>query len=281
MASTKKFWIFSDGFCFFFFFTQILYNLIPIIFFFQLKYGVLKIERLSYVGILCLYGTAFIYFWTSLYHRKDGDDIDPLDFCNLAGAYLGYVYLVLYFYYIYYKNNKKKQAIIFILIISVISAGCFLLIKNTITEDDNHWKTIFDWIGVFFNTFENLPLGFNIIYLIKNKISEKFTLFGAFFGLINEMVWLSWAINAIFVNNDNLYHSFIANIFGICIQITQFILFFNFKIYEENDNENQNKEIYSNLVETHGRENENNIFSNSEAGNSGENKEPDYLQDLM
>ena len=282
MESSKKFWIFFDAFCFFGFITTILYNLIPIAFFFQFKSGVLKKERLSYVGILCLYGNCFIYFWISLYHRKDGDDIDPLDFCNLSGAYLGYVYLIIYIYYIYLKDNKVKLGIILILALSMISVGVFLSIKSTINEDNNGWKKAFNWIGVFFNIFENLPLGFDIIYLIKNKISEKFTLFSAFFGLLNEIVWLSWALYGRIKNKDDLYHSIIANIFGIFIQITVFFLFFKFRVNEENDeNIIDNQQISAKLVDNHIKENEDNLISNNEANTTEETKEPEYLQDLM
>ena len=164
----------------------------------------------------------------------------------------------------------------------MISVGVFLSIKSTINENDNHWKKAFDWIGVFFNIFENLPLGFDIIYLIKNKISEKFTLFSAFFGLLNEIVWLSWALYGAIKNKDDLYHSIIANIFGIFIQITVFFLFFKFRVNEENDgNIIDNQEISDNLVNYNIKENKDNLISNKEANNSEETKEPEYLQDLM
>ena len=229
MSSSKKFWIFSDAFCFFGFLTKILYNLIPIVFIIQLKHGVLKKQRLSYIGILCLYSTAFLYFWVSIYRRNEGDEVDPLDFCNMAGAYLGFVYLIIYIYFIYFKSSKLL-GIFLMFILSLVSVSVFFLIKYTVdNKEDNVWVKIYNWVGVVFNVFENLPLGFNIIYLIKNKISEKYTLFGAFFGLINESVWLSWAINGIFINGDILIHSFVANILGITIQFTQFFIFFKFR----------------------------------------------------
>lgn len=283
MASSKKFWIFSDAFCFFGFFTQIFYNLIPIIFLVQLNYGVLKKERLSYIGILCLYSTGFLYFWVSIYRRKEGDEIDPLDFCNLAGAYLGYVYLIIYFYNIYFRENKLL-GLLRMLILTVVSGGLFLLIRYTVDSDnDNVWVKIFNWLGVIVNMFENLPLGFNIIYLIKNQISEKYTLFSAFFGFINECVWLSWAINGKFVNGDDLVHSIVANIFGIGLQISLFFIFFKFrKNEEEGSDSNTNPLNTDKLLKNSVAEND--IIKNTtdnDLDTREESKEPDYIQDLL
>ena len=279
MASSKKFWIFSDAYCFFGFFTQVLYNLVPTAFIFQLKNGVLKKERLSFVGILCLYGTAFIYFFQSFKRRKEGDDIDPLDFCNIIGAYLGFIYLLLYIYYLYYKTNKKFGIFIMIALFFV-SLCVFLCINLTVNSEDNAWKVMFDWVGVFFNIFENLPLGFSIIYLIKNKISEKFTLFGAFFGLINECTWLAWALNAKLVNHNDLLHSIIANSIGICIHLTQFFIFCYFK------KNKANKENINNKIDS--INNDDKIINTENAKNSNESEvfreeytEPDYIKDFL
>ena len=284
MASTKKFWIFSDVYSFFGFFTQILYNLIPIAFLFQLRHGVLNKERLSYVGILCLYSNAFLYFWVSIYRRNEVDDIDPLDFCNLVGAYLGYVYLIVYFYFLYFKVNKL-HGIILICILTFVSGGIFLLIKYTVNSDkDNNWVKIFNWFGVVFNLFENLPLGFDIIYLIKNKISEKYTLFGAFFGFINECTWLSWAIIGQFINGNNLVHCIVANILGICLQSTLFFIFFRFRKNEEEEGSNNNinySNFESSLNDLEGENNKNANIIDHDSDAREESKEPDYIQDLL
>lgn len=277
MASSKKFWIFSDAFCFFGFFTQILYNLVPTAFIFQLKNGVLVKERLSFVGILCLYGTAFIYFFQSLKRKKEGDDIDPLDFCNLIGAYLGFIYLFLYIYYLYFKTNKKL-GIILILGLTLISLGVFLWIYFTVDSEDNAWKVMFDWAGVVFNIFENLPLGFSIIYLIKNKVSEKFTLFGAFFGLINESTWLAWALNATIINHNNLYHSIVANSLGICIHLTQFFIYCFFKKNDTKVDSINNSNDKNINTESENNENDNSMSSEDF---KTESTDPEYIKDLL
>ena len=103
------FWVFTDAYCFVGFITQLLYILTPIAFVIQLKNGVLRYERVSIFGLLSLYCTAFIYFWTSIYKIKEGADIDPLDFCNLVGFYLGLVYLLIYIYILSILLIIKKK----------------------------------------------------------------------------------------------------------------------------------------------------------------------------
>jgi hypothetical protein len=234
----KKFWIFSDPYCFVGFFSQIFYILTPIVFIIQLKSGVLHQERVSIFSLLSLYCNGVIYFATSVYKRESGKNIDPLDFCNLGTFYLGLIYLLLYIYFIYF----------------------------------NIWDKIFSWIGVFFNVTEYFPLGFNIIYFIKNKISEKYTLLGAFFGLFNCVAWLCWAINGIVVNNDNLYHSIVANSLGICLQITQFTLFFLFR---------RNNSKYNPIIEEK-IENSSDGDIDIDIGNSEEDsKDPEYMDNYI
>ena len=237
----KKFWIFTDSYCLVCFFTQILYVLTPIAFIIQLKSGVLNQECVSIFSLLSLYCNGLIYFATSIYKRIPGKDIDPLDFCNLGAFYFGLIYLLLYIYFIYLKTNKIK-GILFMIILTASTIIVWVIIHFTVKKD-NIWDKIFRWIGAFFNVAEYLPLGFSLIYLIKHKISEKYTLLGAFFGLLNCIAWLCWAINGIVVNKDNLYHSIVANSMGICLQITQFILFFLFRKNNSKDNFNIDEKI--------------------------------------
>ena len=129
---------------------------------------------------------------------------------------------------------------------------------------------VINYVGTFFNIFEYLPMGFNLKFLIKNKISEKYTLFGAFFGLINTIIWLLWAINT----GDKL-HSLIANIFGVILCLIQFLIFFIFrkdekqskdytKINENSDNiNNSTPEIKDNNLQNNNNNIDNNNFNNN------------------
>lgn len=220
------FWIFWDAYCCVGFFTQIIFVLTPIVFVIQLKNNVLKRERVSIFGLLGIYCNAFIYFLTSLYKVPEGGDINPLDFCNLVGAYVGFVYLMIYIYYVYFKYNKQIAAI-FVGTIVVVSIIVWLIVKYTV-ESGNIADQIFNWLGVIFNVCEYFPMGFSIIFLFRYRISEKYTLFGAFFGLINTVAWLTWAIHGQATGAD-LVHSIAANSIGILLQLTQFVLFFMFR----------------------------------------------------
>ena len=235
------FWVFTDAYCFVGFITQLLYILTPIAFVIQLKNGVLRYERVSIFGLLSLYCTAFIYFWTSIYKIKEGADIDPLDFCNLVGFYLGLVYLLIYIYFIYLKDNKKK-GILYMSILIVASLIVWIIIKFTVKKD-NVGDRIFSWLGVIFNVAEYFPLGFSIIYLIKKKISEKYTLFGAFFGFLNCLAWLLWSSYSVVEHHANVEHSIVANCLGICLQICQVVLFLVFRKDDLEDIEIEKKEI--------------------------------------
>ena len=239
------FWIFYDEYCFVGFIAQILYVLTPIIFIIQLKNRVLHEERVSIFCLLSMYSNAFIYFWTSAYKVEKGADINPMDFCNLAGFYLGFVYLMIYLYFVYFKVNKLK-AIILMGIIIVVSVAVWLIIKYTV-EKDNISDKIFNWIGVVFNVLEYFPIGFDIIYIIKNKISEKFTLFGAFFGLLNACTWLAWAIKS-YRDGANLMHSIVANCLGICLTLGQFVIFFVFRKDEVEDVINSEEKTTTDIV---------------------------------
>ena len=87
---------------------------------------------------------------------------------------------------------------------------------------------IYEYVGVIFNIFEYLPLGFNFLYLIKNKISEKYTLFSSIPGILNTLIWLAWAADKVAKNEEKI-HSLIANIIGFLLCLTQIIIFFLFK----------------------------------------------------
>ena len=228
----------------------------------QLKAGVIHHERVSIFGLLSLYSNAFIYFFTSL-NKRVTSEIDPLDYSNLLGAYAGLMYLLFYIYFVHFKKDKKR-GIIFTVILVVVSVIVEIIILFTVKEKDSVGDKIFSWLGVIFNVTEYFPLGFSIIYLIKHKISEKFTIFGAFFGLLNCIAWLAWAIHAVY-EGSNLWHSIVANCLGICLEITQFILIFLFRRKDEDDNIADS----TNVVEEAGK----NMLDIKE-----ENKDPEYMQ---
>lgn len=219
------------------FLSAIAYTLVPGIFIYQLRHKVLIKERLSIIAILSLYLNGLIYFIRSIVYNEK-EELDVRDFCNLIGAQLGLVYLFFYLKNIYYET-KIKIFIVSSLIIILLSIG-IILIENFIGQNELLMKIV-EYVGVLFNILEYLPMGFDLIFLIKNKISEKFTLFGAFFGLINTIIWLIWAIYNL-TNNKKKIHSLIANIFGLLLCILQISIFFIFRKEEEIEEEQNNDE---------------------------------------
>ena len=231
--------VLHDIFGIFCFSTQLIYDMIPLFFICNLKSIDLQLEekqeKMSIISIICIYFNALIYFVLCAVIKNE---IEVMDFCNLQGTYLGIIYIILYYKYLYYDDNKLKFCLISLLVIllTVIVAVLEYLLK----EKDYFLNTI-NWIGVIFNIGEYLPIGFSLIYLIKNKISEKYTLYGALVGIINTALWLIWAIIKTFTSleigedDEPKYHTFIANIIGFLLCLSQIILFY--KNQKEIDNE--------------------------------------------
>ena len=202
-----------DSICFF---SAIIYTLVPAIFLYILQLKLFNEDSLSILGILFMYSNAFIYFVLSACNSKE---IQVMDFCNLAGAYLSLIYLFLYLKHLFYKTEKQK---IFIFMSIIILTSVLVFLVEYFTKKEKSIKLI-EWIGVIFNILEYLPIGFNLLYLIKNRVSNKFTLFSGFMGFINALIWLVWAITRLIKDNDKI-HSLIANIFGILLSLLQIFI---------------------------------------------------------
>ena len=275
--------VFNDGFGMFCFSSQLIYNMIPLVFCRKLKPGVLKDKKLSIISILCLYINALIYFVLCAFNPIN--IIEVMDFCNLQGAFLGIVYIILYYKYLYYQDNKIKfYIIVFCLVISsaiIIVAEYFLIfykyyIRNLIEID--HFIEIINWIGVIFNIGEYLPIGFDFFFLIKNKISEKNTLLGAYVGIINTILWLIWSIIKTFTttkdkqNNGKKYHSFVANIFGLFLCLSQLGLYYKYKKDDIKKNDDYNIKASEEKIIENDSSTENNHETFKENEYSGEKK---------
>jgi NADH:ubiquinone oxidoreductase subunit 2 (subunit N) len=144
----------------------------------------------------------------------------------------------------YYQDNKLKfYIIVCLLIISSVIVG----VIEYLLRNEEIFVGIINWIGVIFNIGEYLPIGFDYFYLVKNKISEKYTLLGAYVGIINTILWLIWSIIRTFTNiedqqnngknNEKKYHSFVANIFGLLLCLSQLALYYIYKKDDEKDND--------------------------------------------
>ena len=116
-------------------------------------------------------------------------------------------------------------------------------------------------------------MGFSLIYIIKNKISEKFTLFGAFFGLLNCVVWLCWSSYNVSVNGEPLEYSIVANCLGICLVICQFVFIFIFR-KKDNDEDDVTIDEKTKDLNPAGI-----AINNSE--NEIKDNDPDYMKDYI
>ena len=204
------------------FFSAIIYTLVPAIFLYILQLKLFNEESLSILGILFMYCNAFLYFVQS---ACNSNKIEVMDFCNLAGAYLSLIYLFLYLKHLFYKTEKQK---FFIFMTIIILASTLAFCIEYFTRDDNNAFKIIEWVGVLFNILEYLPIGFNLFYLLKNKISNTFILLSGVMGFINSLVWLIWAI-ARFIKEKEKIHSLIANIFGILLSLLQIFIYYIFR----------------------------------------------------
>jgi hypothetical protein len=267
--------VFNDVFGIFGFCSQLIYDIIPWIFWCQLKSGVLKDKKLSIISIFCLYINAFIYFIFCVVNPKN--EIEVMDFCNLQGTYLGIVYIILYYKHMYYQDNKLKfYIIVCLLIISSVIVG----VIEYLLRNEEIFVGIINWIGVIFNIGEYLPIGFDYFYLVKNKISEKYTLLGAYVGIINTILWLIWSIIRTFTNiedqqnngknNEKKYHSFVANIFGLLLCLSQLALYYIYKKDDEKDNDIERP--LDEKGSDNSSDNRNNLITFNESENSEEKK---------
>ena len=261
--------VFNDFFGIFGFCSQLIYDIIPWVFWCQLKSGVLKDKKLSILSIICLYINALIYFIFCLCNQKN--DIEVMDFCNLQGTYLGIVYIILYYKYLYYQENKLT---FFIIVFSLIISSVIVGVVEYLLRKEETFLVIIKWIGVLFNIGEYFPIGFDFFYLVKNKVSEKYTLLGAYVGIINTILWLIWSINKTFIKNDNnnegKLHSFIANIFGLLLCLSQLALYYIYKKDDEKNNDIENPLNEKGIDDN--SSNENNLITLSESEHSEEKK---------
>ena len=203
-----------------------IYTLVPIAFFYQYYSGMIKPERVSILGILFLYFNGLTYFIATIKTGvKPNKQIHFRDFSNLSGAILGFGYCLYYCFIMYYKNHRNK--FLFCILLIILSLAAMILLGIVIPNIE-----IFEYIGAFFNAFEYLPLGFDLFYLIKHKKYERYLLFSAIPGIFNTVIWLVWAAMTL-SGDEKKIHSFIANILGFLLCVTQFIIYFLFKKNED------------------------------------------------
>lgn len=212
------------------FVSNIFYVLTPILFNMLVDQNSFEIESISIMSVFSMYVNAFIYFFLGLFGESNGNSFVLRDYCNLIGTFLGLVYLSIYFYE-RYKDEDIKKIILYYLLIVIISVIIIIFEYIFIIKMNSQvFNFLFKWIGVFPNVLEYFPIGFNIIYLFKNKKSKTFLIVGGTFGLINTIVWFIWAIyHTITHKDDPQYHSIFANTLSISMNVLQYVIFFKYR----------------------------------------------------
>ena len=222
------------------FVTNIFYVLTPILFNMLIEYETFEIESISVLAVFSMYCNAFIYFFLNLFAENIGNSFVLRDYCNLIGAFLGLVYLAIYFYERYKDEDFKKIIINYILV--VVLTGLIIIFEYffIISTYNKTFKMMFKWIGVFPNVLEYFPIGLDIFYLIKKRKSKNFLMIGGIFGLLNAIVWFAWTLKTTLMNKDEpQYHSILANTLSISLIMVQFFVFCKY-------NKNR-KNVYFNL----------------------------------
>lgn len=219
------------------FISNILYVLTPLLFNMLIDHNSFEIESISIMSVFSMYCNAFIYFFLTLFGENIGNNFVLRDYTNLLGTFLGIVYLAIYYYERYKDENIKYTLLNYIIVISLtgimIAFEYYFIILNY-TETHNN---IFKWIGVLPNVLEYFPIGYNIFYLIRKKKAKIFLVIGATFGLFNSTIWFIWALRITITNkNEPQYHSLLANILSISLNILQFYVYCKYR--------NNNEKIY-------------------------------------
>ena len=160
-----------------------------------------------------------------------------MEFCNLIGAIFLFIYIILYINFMYSGCKQFIYISIFILFSVLLCFVEYQLIKYS-----DIFQAIIFYIANAINVLMYLPVGFNILTIIKNKYPESLILNTSILGLINCISWLIFGIKSVFFDNGESKHIIIANIIGLSICIIQIILYYQFlKINpQKNDDINEN-----------------------------------------
>lgn len=207
------------------FITSIIYFIVsPIQFLFNLNKKNLNVEYISIFGLGNLYLTGILFFFYSVATANRVEDYELMEFCNLIGAIFLFIYIILYFNFMYSGCKQFLYISIFVLFSFLLCFVEYQLIKTKIKI----FKDVIFYIANVINVLMYLPIGFNILKIIKDKYPERLILNTSILGLINCISWLSFGIKSVFIENGESEHIIIANIIGLSICIIQIILYYRY-----------------------------------------------------
>jgi uncharacterized protein with PQ loop repeat len=214
----------------------------PFQFIIQLNQKILNKEYISCFSLFALFLNGTLFF---IYSVKKGlnKNFDYIEFCNLIGALLSFIFITCYYYNIYEGEKLKIFLSIF-----TFTLGSILLILICYIQKKKIVNEIIFYFANIANVIMYISMGFNVIKLISNKSPQTIVLNSSIIGLINCIIWEIYGLFYYFKKKNeedqkggNLkIHVIITNILGIIICSSQ-IFFYN-KFSKINNEENANLE---------------------------------------
>ena len=205
------------------FITSFLYYLSPFQFLYNLMIGNLNKKYIAIYGLLSLNGLLFFIY--SVVLRDSMNQIRSMEFCNLIGVCFCFIYMILYLKYNYSNFHKVISMIIFFIgTIVIIIVEYYLL---TICKKNNY--IILQYAILYFDSLVNvlmyLPIGFNLLQIIRNKIPESIIFNTSILGLLNCISWFLFGI----MSETLDWHILISNLLGGILCIFNIILYFHYQ----------------------------------------------------
>jgi hypothetical protein len=225
------------------FITSVIYYFSPIQFIYNLNQKLLDEYYVSYFSLGCLYFNGLFFFFYSV-AMKEEKKIVPMEFCNLIGALICFIYT---FYYIKAIYEGIKRIIYFLLFILGSFIAIFLeLVIINLCRKKNHTllKRIFFYFLSIFNIMMYFPIGFNLYKIFKNQFPEKIVFNSSLFGFLNCFSWLIFGIVNTFIEKGDSIHIIISNSLGLIICIFQMYLYIQFlKNLPQEETNDQNEKL--------------------------------------
>ena len=207
--------------------TSILFSISPIFTIASLIKKCRSYNEVSFFLYFCMFLNCLIFFVSSLCRFLNHDNtssilnVHPMDYSNLIGSCVCYIWCIIVLYHRY--NEKRFFMGLCITLFTVLTIVIIVVESIMIRKYETTTLKVFDIIGSIINVLMYISPGLNVVYLFKQKKPELIRIETAFFGSINSLVWLIWAIRS------NIKHSIIANGIGfpLCIaQIVYFVVFY-------------------------------------------------------
>lgn len=205
--------------------TSILFSISPIFTIVSLIKKIRNHNDVSFFLYFCMFLNSLIFFVSSLCKLLNHDNtssilnVHPMDYSNLIGSCLCYIWCIIVLYYRYNNDNKRLFTVLYITLFTALTIVIVVVEYIMVRHNEELSTTVFDVIGSVINVLMYVSPGLNVVYLFKQKKPELIRIETAFFGSINSLVWLIWAIRS------SIGHSIIANGIGFPLCVVQIIYF--------------------------------------------------------